>query len=203
MWTHQPAGLSPHRHGCTGGDLEVWGTGEWGHVGVQIPTAPSELFCPVFWCGVQSKWKLFMYRAVWSCLITRPYNDCCNSRCPGLQCLEIPCVRNVGLGLESWNFIWEHLSICQKGAWADQQIWVSLGLDELARVWCSWKTQCAKGFKAPLGQGRRVALNMEINWASCSWFAFFSGLELFCNYNSKAQCFEMWPKLQNTVVSLS
>lgn len=91
----------------------MWGTGERGHVGVQLPTAPSELFCPVFWCGVQSKWKLFMYRAVWSCLITRPY-DCCNSRCPGLQRLEIPCVRNIGLGLESWNFIWEHLSICQK-----------------------------------------------------------------------------------------
>lgn len=175
--THHPARLSPHGCWCVESSktaLEVWGKGKRDQCWGTAPAVPSELFCSVFWCGGQIGLELFMYQAVWSCLISRQCKNCSNYRCCGLQGLEIPCVRNVGLGLESWNFIWEHLSIYQKCVVrTNQQIWVSLGLDALARVWYSWKAQWANRSQALLGQGRSVALNTEMNQASCSWLAFF------------------------------
>lgn len=60
-----------------------------------------------------------------------------------------------------------------------QQICVSLGLNSLARAWCSWKIQRENGSQVLLGQGRSLALNTEMNWDSCSWFAFFQGLNCF------------------------
>lgn len=145
------------------------------NVGVQLPLSLQS--CSALCSDVVDKldWSYSCTRLCEAvCLLSRPCKNCSNYRCCGLQGLEIPCVRNVGLGLESWNFIWEHLSICQKCVvGTDQQIWVSLGLDALARVWYSWKAQWANRSQALLGQGRSVALNTEMNQAPCSWLAFF------------------------------
>lgn len=91
------------------------------------PGCPSgcSALCPREWGlrGVARKrvemwWTKCMgaFTRLWEalCLISRPCNDCCSSRCCGLQGLGIPCVRNVGLALEFWNLIWENPSSHQK-----------------------------------------------------------------------------------------
>lgn len=99
--THHPGRFPPCRH---------W----WEAVLDYGPLCPLRLLCSVFWCDGQSAWGFFsrLWEAV--CLISRPCNVCCSSRCCGLQSLGIPCVRTVGLGLEFWNLIWENLSSHQK-----------------------------------------------------------------------------------------
>lgn len=106
------------------------------------------------------------------CLINRPCKDCCSSRCCGLQDLGIPRVRNVGPSLESWNLIWENLSMHHDLTSTSEFLWVWI----LTGVWCVWKTQCVRGSQALPGQSRSTAQSTEVIWASWSSFEGFQGL---------------------------
>ena len=196
--THHPDSLSPHRRWCTKGSrsvLEVSGKGGRGQRWSTAPVVPSELFWSVFWCDEQSRWEL-------SCLITGPCNNFCNSRCCGLQGLEIPCIRNVGVGLESWNFIWEHLSIHHKCI-VNRPANLSFsgfgctckGLRQLENTMC-------KQIPGTAGAGQKHGPEYRSESSLWQLICIFSGFEPFCTWCSRAQCFEKWPYLSSTGASL-
>ena len=180
------------------------GRARGGNVGVRPPVPPQS--CSALCSDVVDKADgsylcTGLCEAV--CLISRPCNNCCNSRCCGLQGSEIPCVRNVGLGFESWNFIWEHLSIRQKCI-TNQPANLNFsgfgctckGLMQLENTMCKWIPGTA-------GAGQKCGPEHRNELSFLQLICIFSGLEPFCTWCSRAQCFEMWPKLQSTVASLS
>lgn len=171
-----------------------------GNVGVQPPGGPQSCYSLCSDVVDQADGSYSCTRLCEaSCLTPRP----CNSRCCGLQGLEIPCVRNVGLGLEYWNFIWVHLSSCQKCV-VNQPANLSFfgfgctckGLMQLENTVCR---QIHSSTRAGQKRGPERRNESSLLQSTC----IFSGLELFCTNCSRAQCFEMWPKLQSTVASLS
>lgn len=97
---------------------ECFGSGKEGQGGKMLGYVPHCILRAVLLCALAwwTKQTGFIHILGLTELSDKagPAKNCHNSRCCGLQDLEIPCVRNVGLRLESWNFIWEHLSIHQK-----------------------------------------------------------------------------------------
>lgn len=163
---------------CFRGVREGWGGG---NVGVQPPAAPSEL--SALCSGVVNKADgSYSHTGLCeaACLITRPCNDCCNSRCCGLQGLEIPCVRNVGLGLESWNFIWEHLSIHQKCV-VNQPANLSFsGFGCTCKGLMQLENTACKRIQSTAGAGQKRGPEHRNESSLLRLMCIFSGLELFC-----------------------
>lgn len=172
-----------------------WGGQYWGMT--------PRLLRSVLWWDAQGGWEFHIRLREALCLVSRTCNDCCSSRCCGLQGLGIPRVRNVGLGLEFWNLIWENLSSRQKCTMTWPAHLSSSGF-ECTGKGLMWKenTTCQR-ISGPARARHKHGPKHRSELSLLKFIWRFPGLALFCTWCSSAQCFEMWSNLKSTIAFLS